>query len=146
MQTPDPDAQPEFYAGLLSKRLVAWLIDALFTLLLCLLVLPFTAFTALFYWPLLWLVVGFFYRVATLANGSATWGMRLVAMELRDAEDRRLSGGLALMHTLGYSISVAMAPLQLISVLMMMLSPRRQGLADLLLGTVPLNRRRQGEF
>lgn len=146
MQTPDPDTQPEFYAGLLGKRLVAWLIDALFTLLLCLLVLPFTAFTALFYWPLLWLVVGFFYRVATLANGSATWGMRLVAMELRDAEDRRLSGGQALMHTLGYSISVAMAPLQFISVLMMMLSPRRQGLTDLLLGTVPLNRRRQGEF
>jgi RDD family. len=87
-------------------------------------------------------VIGFLYRLATLAGGSATWGMRLVGMELRDGRDLPFDGGIAFMHTLGYSVSVAMAPLQLISVVLMITSARRQGLTDMLLGTVPLNRRK----
>jgi hypothetical protein len=67
--------------------------------------------------------------------------MRLVGMELRDGRDLPFDGGTAFMHTLGYTVSVAMAPLQLISVVLMITSARRQGLTDMLLGTVPLNRR-----
>ncbi|MEC8015082.1 MAG: RDD family protein, partial [Pseudomonadota bacterium] len=54
---------------------------------------------------------------------------------------RRLDGSLALLHTAGYSISVAIPVLQVISVLMMLTSSRGQGLTDALLGTVMLNRR-----
>ena len=142
VMTPDPQTQPEFYDGVTLKRFLAWVVDALLIVLICLVIVPFTAFTGLFFFPALMLVVGFVYRWATLSSGSATWGMRLVAMEIRQADDRPLDGGMALLHTFGYTVSVAMAPLQLISVILMLTSERRQGLSDLVLGTVPLNRRR----
>lgn len=140
--TPDPIDQPEFYEGILAKRLLAWVVDSILIVGLCLVILPFTAFTGLFYFPFLILVVGFLYRVATLTGGSATWGMRLLGMELRDAHDRRFDGGTALLHTLGYTFSVAMAPLQFISIVLMVTSERRQGLTDMILSSAAMNRRR----
>jgi uncharacterized RDD family membrane protein YckC len=137
---PDPVTESQFYSGVTTKRLFAWVFDAVFIALLCLLALPFTAFTAIFFFPILWLVVGFLYRWATIAGGSATWGMRLMSIELREADGLRLSGGTALVHTLGYSVSVAMAPLQLISVIVMIALGRGQGLTDLVLGTAMINR------
>lgn len=138
---PDPDRQPEFYADIPAKRLLAWLIDVVLVAVLCLLVLPFTAFTGLFFFPVLMLAVGLAYRVLTIAGGSATWGMRLMAIELRDRRGERLDGGQALLHTLGYTVSIAMPLLQMISVVLMLTGGRRQGLTDHLLGTVMLNRR-----
>ena len=140
--TPDPHTQPEFYEGVPFKRLVAWLVDMALTVVLCLLVLPFTAFSGIFFFPFLWLVVGFVYRWATLATGSATWGMRLMAIELRESDDRRFDGTSALLHTLGYSVSLAFPPLQVLSIVLMLTSERKQGLTDMVLGTVALNRRR----
>lgn len=143
MSIPNPDTHPEFYDGVLIKRLIAWVVDTIMIFLICLVILPFTGFIALFFFAFLWLVVSFFYRVATLANGSATWGMRLVSLEFRDAYDRPLDGGTALMHTLGYSVSIAVTPLQAISIILMLTSATRQGLTDMVLGTVLLNRRRR---
>jgi uncharacterized RDD family membrane protein YckC len=140
--TPDPDTQPQFYEGILLKRLLAWLIDAILIALICVLILPFTAFTGVFFFPALMLIVGFVYRVATLTGASATWGMRLVSMEFRTGADRHFDFGTAFLHTLGYTFSVAMAPLQLISVVLMCISARRQGLTDMVLNTGPMNRRR----
>lgn len=142
IQTPDPDTHPEFYDGIPMKRLLAWVVDMIVIIGLCLLVLPFTAFTGIFFFPVLMLLVGFFYRVITLTTGSATWGMRLMGMELRDLRDRPFDFGTALLHTLGYSVSWAMAPLQLISVVLMCVTERKQGLSDMVLGTVAVNRRR----
>ncbi|MGC1496713.1 MAG: RDD family protein [Sulfitobacter sp.] len=141
-QTPDPHTQAEFYSGVPSKRLFAWVLDMVVIIGMCLLALPFTAFTGIFFFPFLMLVVGFIYRVVTLTSGSATWGMRLMAVELRDVLDRPFDFGTALFHTLGYSISWAMAPLQLISMVMMCVTERKQGLSDIVLGTVAVNRRR----
>ncbi len=139
--TPDPFDQPQFYDGLPTKRLLAWVVDMIVIVLICLVILPLTAFTGIFFFPLLMLCVGFVYRVITLANGSATWGMRLMAMELRDSKDRTFDFGMALLHTAGYSVSLAVFPLQLISVVLMCTSARSQGLTDMVLGSVPLNRR-----
>jgi uncharacterized RDD family membrane protein YckC len=137
---PDPVREAHFYAGVTLKRGIAWVIDAVLILVLCLLILPFTAFTALFFFPLFWLVVSFFYRWATIASRSSTWGMRMMAIELREQDGLRLSGTTALLHTLGYTVSVAVAPLQLISVVLMILSGRGQGLTDMILGTAAMNR------
>lgn len=142
MSLPDPHIHAAFYENVPTKRLLAWIVDTVLIVALCLLILPFTAFTGVFFFPLLMLVVGFLYRVGTIASGSATWGMRLVALELRDARDEPLDTSQAFGHTLGYSISVAVAPLQLISVILMLTTARRQGLTDMLLGTAALNRRR----
>ncbi|MGZ2257734.1 RDD family protein [Roseobacter sp. A03A-229] len=143
MATPDPQAQPDFYKDVPLKRLMAWAVDAILTIIACLVILPFTFFTAIFFFPLLFLVVGFVYRMVTLANGSATWGMRLFAIELRKPDGERLDASTAFAHTLGYSVSCAAAPLQLISIVMMATTERGQGLTDHVLGTVMVNRRAQ---
>lgn len=139
--TPDPAAQPQFYQGIATKRLLAWVVDMVAILLLCVIIVPFTAFSGIFFFPLLVLVVGFVYRWATLAAGSATWGMRLMAMEIRRGDDQPLDGGTAFLHTLGYSISFGMPILQVISVVLMASSARGQGLTDMVLGTSAMNRR-----
>lgn len=139
--TPDPDTQPQFYTGVPTKRLVAWILDMVLIVLICLAMLPFTAFTGIFFFPFLMLIVGFLYRVATLTGGSATWGMRLLSLEIRQGDDRPLDGATAFLHTLGYSVSLALPVLQLISIVLMLTSARRQGLTDMVLGTVALNKR-----
>jgi len=138
---PDPDRQPQFYAGVPTRRLVAWIVDSVVTLLLCILAIPLTGFVGLFVWPLMVLVLGCAYRVVTLANGSATWGMRFAGIELRAADGSRLDLPLALAHTTGFSICLALPLLQVISVVLMLTGARGQGLVDLALGTVALNRR-----
>lgn len=137
---PDPVREPEFYAGVTTKRGLAWVVDATITFGLCLLALPFTAFTALFWWPVLWLILGFLYRWATLTTGSATWGMRLMAVTLRDRDGGRLDAATAFAHVLGYTVSMALFPLQLVSIALMIALRRGQGLTDLVLGTAVMNR------
>jgi uncharacterized RDD family membrane protein YckC len=66
--------------------------------------------------------------------------MRLMAIEIRQADGDRLSSQTAMLHTLGYSISVAVPPLQLISVIMMLVTARGQGLTDTVLQTAAINR------
>ncbi|MEM8632904.1 MAG: RDD family protein [Pseudomonadota bacterium] len=143
MHLPDPDTQPDFYAGVPAKRLLAWVVDTVLVIALVLLALPFTAFTGLFFLPFLFLCLSFAYRFVTLASGSSTWGMHFAAIELRDETGARLDGSAAFFHTLGYIVSVSIPILQLISVVMMLLSARGQGLTDSLLGTTALNRRAQ---
>ncbi|OBY24968.1 RDD family protein [Leisingera sp. JC1] len=138
---PDPDYQAEFYASVPAKRLIAWVIDSILIFTLSAGAVVLTAFTGLFIWPLLYLAVGFAYRTVTIANGSATWGMRFAGIELRDGEGRRMDSGMAALHTAGYSLSLALPVLQVVSVILMLTSARGQGLTDHFLGTVMLNRR-----
>lgn len=137
---PDPHRAPEFYASVVTKRALAWCVDVALIGFLAVLLIPFTAFTALFFFAFFVMVVGFFYRWFTLASGSATWGMRLFAIEIRNTHGQRLTSQEALFHTVGYSVSVMMAPLQLISILMMLLTERKQGLTDMFMGTAAINR------
>jgi len=137
---PDPLTKPQFYTGVLAKRAAAWVFDVVLVGILCVIIVPFTVFTALLFFPFLMLVVGVIYRWFTIASKSSTWGMRLMGIELRDHDGLRLDSQSALMHTAGYSFSMAMAPLQLVSVLMMLLSDRKQGLTDHLLGTTAINK------
>ena len=137
---PDPDLRPELYDDTPSKRAMAWVVDVVITSAATLIVIPFTAFTGLFFLPLLYAVVGFCYRWATLARGSATWGMRLMSIEIRRADGEHLDAGTAWLHTAGYALSWIAAPVQIVSAAMMCGTPRRQGLTDLVLGTAAVNR------
>ncbi len=138
---PDPLRQPEFYDSVPVKRLLAWIIDSFIILALSALAVVMTAFIGAFFWVALYFLVGFGYRVVTIASGSATWGMRFAGIELRDATGRRLDLGMALAHTAGYTVSMMISPLQVISIVMMLTTARGQGLTDTILGTVMLNRR-----
>ena len=138
---PCPERTPEFYEGLVVKRGLAWVVDALAITLASALVIVLTLGAALFVWPLVALAVGAVYRVSTLARGSATWGMRLMGIELRDHAARRLDGQTAALHVLGYYVSVSFALLPVLaSVVAMLATERRQGLTDLILGTAAINR------
>ena len=136
---PDPERHAAFYEGVLPKRLLAWVIDLVLIGLVTALIVPFTAFTALFFLPFLFLVVGFVYRWATLNGRSATWGMRLMNIEFLDRNGQRFDGATALLHTLGYTLSMAFVMPQVLSVVLMLTSSRGQGLSDLVLGTVAIN-------
>lgn len=140
---PDPQLQPEFYADVPTKRLLAFVVDTILIVGLCLLVVPFTAFTGIFFFPFLMLVVGFAYRVITLANGSATWGMRLMAIEFRTAQGHRFDLTTAVLHTLGFTVSMGIFVAQAASIILMLTNERGQGLSDMVLGTVALNRSAQ---
>ncbi|PJF10611.1 hypothetical protein CUR21_04560 [Pseudorhodobacter sp. MZDSW-24AT] len=136
---PDPERHPAFYAGVLPKRFLAWVLDLILIGVVTALIVPFTAFTALFFLPFLFLVVGFLYRWLTLSGRSATWGMRLMSIEFLDRNGQRFDGATALLHTLGYTVSMAFVMPQVLSVVLMVLSSRGQGLSDMVLGSVAIN-------
>ena len=141
---PDPALRPDYYESVPAKRLMAWLVDLALVAIASALLLPFTAFIGIFFFPVMMAAVGFFYRWSTLAGGSATLGMRLMGIELREADGHRLSNGTALAHTLGYMVSMAIPVLQLISIILMLVTDRKQGLTDHVLGTAALNRPLKG--
>ena len=136
---PDPVLQPEFYNDVPTKRLIAWFCDIVLVFLLSVLLALSTFGLAFFVFAPLFLVVGFLYRWITLTARSATLGMRLTAIELRTDDGDRLAGGTAFLHVLGYYISMGAFILQVISITLMLTSPRKQGLTDHLLGTAALN-------
>ena len=136
---PDPEDRPEFYSGILSKRALAWVVDLIvitgFTLLAGVLTLT----VAWFFWPLTFIGLGLVYRIGTIAQGSATWGMRLMGIELRGHDGRRLDAIQSALHVGGYYAAMTFVLPQLASVVAMVATPRRQGLNDLLLGTAAIN-------
>ena len=137
---PDPTQDSAFYRGVAVKRGLAWVFDAVLVGVIATIALPFTAFTGIFYFPALMLFLGFFYRWFTIAGGSATWGMRLMAIELRQGNGDRFDNRTAFLHTAGYTASVLLAPAQLVSAILMLVTGRGQGLTDMVLATTAINR------
>ncbi|OWV63240.1 hypothetical protein CDZ98_00645 [Mameliella alba] len=137
---PDPDRQAAFYDGVTIKRGLAWVVD---TVLISLITLPIAVFSivGLFMLPLMFLVIGFLYRWMSIAGKSSTPGMRLMNIEFRNAWGERFDGGEAFLHTLGYTLIATTVILQIASIVLMFVSERGQGLHDMVLGTVALNRR-----
>ena len=137
---PDPATQADFYEGVPFKRFIAWIFDAIIITAISAIAIPFTAFTAIFYFPFLLLIVGFIYRWGTIASRSSTWGMRIMAVEFRNDAGHRLDTGEAALHTLGYTLSWAIFPAQLASMVMMCVTEKGQGLTDFVLNTTAINK------
>ncbi len=141
----DPHAYPELFDGVLSKRLLAFLIDAFLIAVLmipaALVVLVLGILTLGFGWLLfgpLFAIVALGYTALTLGGpASATVGMRLAGLEMRTLDGGRLYPLLAAVHALLFWFSVTLlTPLVLVVGL---LSNRRRLLHDILLNTVVLN-------
>lgn len=137
---PDPDRQTEFYNSIPGKRFFAWIADVILVTLTTILVGLFTLGIGWLLFPLFYIAIDFTYRWMTLRSGSATLGMRLMAIEIRNWAGQRLDSGEAAMHTLAYMVCAAFALPQLISIAMIVFGPRKQGLHDLFLGTAAINR------
>ncbi len=82
---PDPELQPEFYADVPAKRLVAWVVDTVLTVAATALIVLLTAFVGLFFLPLLYLSVAFAYRTVTIARKGRQQTFRIVGVDEADA-------------------------------------------------------------
>ena len=137
---PDPDTQAGFYEGVALKRLLAWVVDTVLIALATIVVATLPLFIGWFFLPLIFLVLSIIYRAGTISASSATPGMRLFNVELRNNQGMPLSNGEAIVHTLGYLVSTAFFLPQVISILLIMLSPRGQALHDYITGTALINK------
>ena len=137
---PDPDHEPGLYSDLVLKRFIAWVIDLVITLAITAVIVIMTVFLGLFFLPLLWIVVSVTYRTVMLTNYSATAGMLLVALRLRHLDGRRPDPVVCLWHAILFSASMATVLGQIVSVGLMLITPYRQALNDLILGTTMINR------
>jgi uncharacterized RDD family membrane protein YckC len=141
----DPATQADLFDGILSKRIIAFVMDAVFIVALMipagLLVLVLGVVTLGLGWllfPPLFAIVALAYCALTLGGrNSATPGMRVAGVEMRTWSGQKMFPLLAVMHALIFWFSVGiLTPLVL---LVGLFTYRRQLLHDLLLGVVALN-------
>lgn len=137
---PDPVLQPGFYDGVTLKRALAWVIDTVVIGTLTVLIGFATFFVGFFFFPVVFLTLSIIYRITTITARSATPGMRLVGVEIRNAEGHPLTTGEAALHTVFYLGSLIFFLPQIVSWGMMLFTARGQGLHDALLGTAVINR------
>jgi len=137
---PDPVKDAQFYAGVPFKRLIAWIIDFGIIILLTLAAVIGSLGLGAFIYPVIMLCINLAYRIFTLQMYSATLGMRLAGIEIRNAQGNKLTLKEALWHTGLYTVIFLFIFGMVISVVMMLLSHRGQGLHDYLLGTTAINR------
>ena len=140
MRIPYPQSHPEFYESVTTKRFFAWLIDSIIVLGILIITSPFTFFISLFLFPFFYAAIDFVYRTATISIGSATFGMRLMAIELRHESGHRLDFITSAFHTIGLYVSYAFVLVQILSIGMMVMRDDRKSLTDLVVGTVMVNR------
>ncbi len=147
---PSPYEDAQFYAGVPVRRLFAFLIDVCIAMLLMAVIVVVGFVVGFFTFGLGWLVAfllfvsaDFLYRWLTISANSATWGMTLTGIELRDRRGERLDPGQALVHTAAFYVvgvgGLIAIPI-ILNLLVMFLSPHRRLIHDFLLGTVAINR------
>ncbi len=139
MSLPDPFLQREFYAYVPLKRAVAWGVDTVITLVLAVVALLFTLFVGALFFPVLFAAVSIAYRGVMLARYGATVGMMLSAIKLRHLDGRPVDQGTAFAYAGLHALIMTFILPQIASIAMILTTPYRQGLHDMLLGTTMLN-------
>lgn len=141
---PDPDRERRFYEGVPSRRLAAWVVDAIVELAIGLpLALVFGVLTLGFgfvLFPVILTAVSFLYRTTTIASRSATWGMRLFGVELRRHDGTRFDLVTAALHVTIYLVSFGVILIQIASCVAIATTRYRQGVPDIILRTAMINR------
>ncbi len=140
MSLPDPEFQPEFYQDVPLKRALAWLVDLLVTLVLTVVALAFTLFLAAFFLPLFFAIISIAYRTVMLSRYGATLGMMVTALKWRGLDGRAPDPLTAFYYSAIHAGQWAVLPVQIASIVMILVTPYRQGLNDTLLGTTMLHR------
>ncbi|UYN99951.1 MAG: RDD family protein [Devosia sp.] len=143
---PDPNTAPELFEGLLTRRVMAYLIDLVIigalTLVLGLVgvVLGFLTF------GLAWLTLALvlpaavvIYYAATLGSPRrATVGMQAMDIVLTPARGQPLDGWMAIFHALLFWVTFWISwP---VAILFALFTPRRQMIHDLIMGTLMVRR------
>lgn len=141
---PHPTLDAQFYQGVPGRRLAAFAIDAVASLVLGMaaaaafgvvtLGIGFLAFV-----PAVGLA-GFLYRWLSIAQWSATPGMLAAGIELRRCDGARFTSMDALIHTALFTATTLFVLPQMASVAAMATSPIGRGLHDMALGSTAINR------
>lgn len=144
----DPVTEPEYFEGVLSRRIMAFCVDAMMIIgpiiLLAVFIFVLGIVTLSLGWmlfPLLgpaFVVWAIAYNAITLGSpASATLGMRLVDLEMRTWYGAPCYGLLGAVHAVCFWVSVSVAtPLVLVVALF---NDRRRLVHDFLAGTVVVN-------
>ncbi len=140
MSLPDPEVQPEFYQDVPLKRALAWLVDLLVTLVLTLVALALTLFIATLFLPLFYVVVSIAYRTVMLSRYGATLGMMMTALKWRGLDGRAPDPMTAFAYSAIHAGQWAVVPVQIASIVMILVTPYRQGVNDMMTGTTMLHR------
>jgi uncharacterized RDD family membrane protein YckC len=140
MTLPNPAIQPEFYADIPWKRSAAWGIDFVITLGLTVLALLLTALLTIFILPLLYGAVSIAYRAVMLSRYGATLGMMAMAIKWRHLNGTRPEPMTAFIYSVAHTGLWTVFPLQIASMVTILLTPQRQGLHDMVLGTTMLHK------
>ena len=140
---PDPERDRQFYDGVPSRRLVAFLIDTVIIVAIAAVAIPVFGILTLglgfFAMPLVFMAIPFAYRVVTLTNRSATWGMRAMGIEFRRADGTRFDFAYALMHAALFTAFFTVFVLHLVSMAAILMTRYGQSLPDLILRTTAIN-------
>ena len=141
---PDPRSDVEFYEGVPSKRLFAWVIDAILIIVLSVLVVLvmgiLTIGVAFFFAGFLFMVTGFLYRVVFLATKSATPGMALMGIQFRTIEGSKFELKEAIFHTGLYTVMVMTFFGQVGSIITMVTTEYGRSIPDIVLGSTAINK------
>lgn len=141
---PDPERDREFYAGVPLRRFVAWCLDVVIVLAIGLPAAVLfglaTFFVGFLLFPFVLVATDVLYRTLTLANGSATWGMRFAGVELRRHDGARLDFVTALLHVSLYTLAWMTVLPQLLSCLTILGTRYGQALQDFALRTTAINK------
>lgn len=140
MRLPDPTLDPAYYGDLVPKRFLAWMVDVALTLAALLAVLVLTLFVAALVFPLVWMALAIAYRYVFLTRFDATPGMMLAGIRLRRLDGTRPLPAQILAHAAIYSLAMTTVVGQIASVALLMTTPYRQSLGDLILGTTMVHR------
>ncbi|MEM7177383.1 MAG: RDD family protein [Pseudomonadota bacterium] len=147
MSLPDPDRDAQFYEDVPMRRLIAFMFDAVIIVVLMGLVLVAAMIVGLLTFGLGWFlgialftVTGFLYRLALMANNSATLGMSFMGIEIRDRTGEPLDLPTAMVHTIGYYVTVLFPVLMIAGWIIMLMSPHKRLMHDWLPGTAAINR------
>ncbi len=147
MGVPDPEHDGQFYAGVPLRRLVAFAIDTVVILAVWFVAVfvgfLFTILTAGAGTPIAFILFigsGFFYRWLMLRSRSATVGMMVMGIEVRDHEGEQMTDATAALHTAGYYVTLMFPPLMLVGWILMATSPHRRTMHDTFMGAVVINR------
>jgi uncharacterized RDD family membrane protein YckC len=141
----DPITQPALFDGILSRRIVAFIVDAIIIALLMIpavLVVAIAGFITFgigwLLFPPLFAIIALGYVGLTLGGvNSATVGMRMSGLEMRTWSGAPMFPLLAIMHALIFWVSIGLlTPLIL---LVGLFTSRKQLLHDLLVGVVMVN-------
>ena len=146
MGVPDPETDGQFYKGVPMRRLVAFLIDfaigCVIMVVTVFLGFLFSLMTAGAGAPLAMLLIissSVIYRWVMLIQRSATLGMIMTGIEVRDKDGNRMDAGSAFLHTIAFHVTF-FTPLLLIGWILMATSPYRRAMHDIVIGSVVINR------